>query len=72
MIVEIKLKNGESFYTDNTDIANVKVAIDGEFPIDCWWFAPNGQRFEETHIFLDEELIIFIRTDSDALDRRRI
>lgn len=72
VIIEIRMKNGEALFTENGDLENVKAAVEGKIPLDCFWFGSNGQRFDETHIFMDDDLVVFIRTDSDAMDRRRI
>jgi len=73
MIVEIKTKHGESFYTESGGGIETTVStIKSELPIRCFWYGVNGQKFEETFIFLDDDLVVFVRTDSDAEDRRRI
>lgn len=66
MIVCITLKSSDQYYTQSDSIDSTITALKSQLPIECWWYTAYGKKYTERIIFYDEELIVMVRSESDA------
>ncbi|KKK85622.1 hypothetical protein LCGC14_2771440 [marine sediment metagenome] len=66
MIICIVTKNVGPFYTQGASLDAVETAIKNNFALNCWWYNDYGKRFSESVVFMDDEQVLMIRSESDA------